>query len=36
LEFEGQVGDLRETLAAGAVAKVVADRHGISTGLIYT
>jgi transposase len=26
----------RETLASGAVAQVVADRHGISTGLIYT
>jgi transposase len=23
-------------LASGAVAQVVADRHGISTGLIYT
>ena len=27
---------VRETLASGAVAQVVADRHGISTGLIYT
>jgi transposase len=27
---------VRETLASGAVAQVVADQHGISTGLIYT
>ena len=27
---------VRETLAAGSVAQVVADRHGIGTGLIYT
>lgn len=27
---------IRETLAAGATAQVVADRHGIGTGLIYT
>ena len=27
---------VRETLATGAVAQVVADRHGIGTGLIYT
>ena len=27
---------VRETLAMGAVAQVVADRHGIGTGLIYT
>ena len=27
---------VRETLAPAAVAQVVAERHGISTGLIYT
>ncbi len=27
---------VRETLAPGSVAQVVADRYGISTGLIYT
>ena len=27
---------VRETLASGAVAQVVAERHGIGTGLIYT
>jgi transposase len=27
---------VRETLAAGSTAQVVADRHGIGTGLIYT
>ena len=27
---------VRETLASGSVAQVVADRHGIGTGLIYT
>lgn len=27
---------VRETLAAGATAQLVADRHGIGTGLIYT
>ena len=27
---------VRETLAPGAVAQVVADRHGIGTGLLYT
>ena len=27
---------MRETLAPGAVAQVVADRHGIGTGLLYT
>ena len=27
---------VRETLALGAVAQVVADRHGIGTGLLYT
>ena len=27
---------VHETLAAGSVAQVVADRHGIGTGLIYT
>jgi len=27
---------VRETLAAGAVAKFVAERHGISTGLLFT
>ncbi len=27
---------VRETLAAGSVAQVVVDRHGIGTGLIYT
>ena len=27
---------VRETLAPGSVAQIVADRHGIGTGLIYT
>jgi transposase len=27
---------VRETLRPGAVAQVVADQHGISTGLLYT
>lgn len=27
---------VRETLAPGAVVKVVAERHGISTGLLFT
>ncbi|MBX6740978.1 MAG: transposase [Acetobacteraceae bacterium] len=27
---------MRETLEPGAVAKAVADRHGISTGLLFT
>src|ERR1700760_3106009 len=27
---------VRETLAPGATAQAVADRHGIGTGLIYT
>ena len=27
---------MSETLAPGAVAKVVADRHGIGTGLLFT
>ncbi len=27
---------VRETLAPGAVAQVVAERHGIGTGLLYT
>ena len=27
---------MRETLAPGAVAQVVADRHSIGTGLLYT
>ena len=27
---------VRETLAPGAVAKAVADRHGIGTGLLFT
>jgi transposase len=27
---------VRETLAPGAMAKAVADRHGISTGLLFT
>ncbi len=27
---------VRETLVPGSVAQVVADRHGIGTGLIYT
>jgi transposase len=27
---------IRETLAAGSTAQLVADRHGIGTGLIYT
>ena len=27
---------VRETLEPGAVAKTIADRHGISAGLLYT
>ncbi len=27
---------VRETLRPGAVASVVADQHGIGTGLLYT
>lgn len=33
---EQKLGVVRETLEPGAVAKVVAERHGISTGLLYT
>ena len=33
---EQKLSVVRETLEPGAVAKVVADRHGISTGLLYT
>ena len=33
---EDKLRIVRETLAPGAVAKVVAERHGISTGLLFT
>lgn len=33
---EQKLAVVRETLEPGAVAKVVAERHGISTGLLYT
>jgi transposase len=33
---EQKLGVVRETLEPGAVAKVVAERHGLSTGLLYT
>jgi transposase len=33
---EEKLSIVRETLRAGAVAQVVADRHGIGTGLLYT
>ena len=33
---EQKLGVVRETLEPGAVAKAVAERHGISTGLLYT
>jgi transposase len=33
---EQKLGVVRETLEPGAVTKVVAERHGISTGLLYT
>jgi transposase len=33
---EDRLRIVRETLEPGAVAKVVADRHGISTGLLFT
>jgi len=33
---EQKLSVVRETLEPGAVAKVVAERHGISTGLLYT
>jgi len=33
---EDKLRIVRETLAPGAVAKAVADRHGISTGLLFT
>lgn len=33
---EDKLRIVRETLAPGAVAKVVADRHGIGTGLLFT
>jgi transposase len=33
---EDKLRIVRETLEPGAVAKAVADRHGISTGLLYT
>lgn len=34
--MDDKLAIVRETLAAGAVSQVVADRHGISTGLLYT
>jgi transposase len=33
---EDKLRIVRETLAPGAVAKVVAERHGIGTGLLFT
>jgi transposase len=33
---EEKLGVVRETLRPGAVARVVADQHGIGTGLLYT
>jgi transposase len=33
---EDKLRIVRETLEAGAIAKAVADRHGISTGLLFT
>ncbi len=33
---EQKLSVVRETLEPGAVAKVVAERHGISSGLLYT
>jgi len=33
---EDKLRIVRETLEPGAVAKAVADRHGISTGLLFT
>ena len=33
---EDKLRIVSETLAPGAVAKVVADRHGIGTGLLFT
>lgn len=33
---EDKLRIVRETLAPGAVAKVVAERHGVSTGLLFT
>jgi transposase-like protein len=32
----GRLAIVRETLAPGAVAQVVAERHGIGTGLLYS
>ena len=36
MEFGGQAGDRSRDVGACSVAQVVADRHGIGTGLIYT
>lgn len=33
---EDKLSIVRETLQPGAMAKVLADRHGISTGLLFT
>jgi transposase len=33
---EQKLNVVRETLEPGSVSKVVAERHGISTGLLYT
>ena len=33
---EDRLRIVRETLEPGAVAKAIADRHGIGTGLLYT
>jgi len=33
---EDKLAIVRETLVSGAVVQVIADRHGIGTGLLYT
>ena len=33
---EDKLAVVRETLVSGAVVQVIADRHGIGTGLLYT
>jgi transposase len=35
-QTEDKLRIVRETLTSGVAAKAVADRHGISTGLLYT
>ncbi len=34
--IDDKLAIVRETLAPGAVAQVIAERHGIGTGLLYT